>query len=267
MQPRGTPRSCSPEYFRAFVAIATSLINYRHLAKKDSPSNIRVESADHAAGNRYHCPVIGLDRLTAFVAVVAVLIAVPGPSVLFVVSRGVTLGRRAAVSTAIGNEAGLLVQVLLVVFGLGKVIEHCLLIFSILKFVGALYLVYLGIQAWRRRRLLALHLKEASGAGRPGRVLREGFIVGISNPKGLLIFGAVLPQFVDPHVANVQVQLLLLGLICVTFALVSDTAWGLLAGSARTWLARSPRRLSWIGGASGAVMVGLGIRLAISGRD
>ncbi len=69
----------------------------------------------------------------------AVLIAVPGPSVLFVVSRGVTLGRRAAVSTAIGNEAGLLVQVLLVVFGLGKVIEHCLLIFSILKFVGALY--------------------------------------------------------------------------------------------------------------------------------
>lgn len=211
--------------------------------------------------------MIGLERLAVFLTVVTVLIAVPGPSVLFVVSRGVALGRRAAVSTAVGNEAGLLVQVVLVALGLGEVLARSYLVFSILKFAGALYLVYLGVQAWRHRKLLMVQEQTASEAGRPGRVFREGFIVGVSNPKGLLIFGAVLPQFVDPSAGNAQVQLLLLGTICVLIALISDATWGLLAGTARNWLARSPRRLSWIGGASGVVMVGLGVRLAFSGRE
>ncbi len=211
--------------------------------------------------------VIALERLAVFLTVVTVLIAVPGPSVLFVVSRGVALGRRAAVSTAVGNEAGLLVQVVLVALGLGEVLARSYLVFSILKFAGALYLVYLGVQAWRHRRHLVVQEQDASGAGRAGRVFREGFIVGVSNPKGLLIFGAVLPQFVDPSTGNAQMQLLLLGTICVLIALVSDAAWGLVAGTARNWLAKSPRRLSWIGGASGFVMVGLGIQLAVSGRE
>lgn len=211
--------------------------------------------------------VIGPERLTVFLTVVTVLIAVPGPSVLFVVSRGVALGRKAAVSTAVGNEAGLLVQVVLVAFGLGEVLARSLLIFSILKFAGALYLVYLGVQAWRRRKLLMVEDQTVSASARPGRIFREGFIVGVSNPKGLLIFGAVLPQFVDASAGNAQVQLLLLGLICVLIALISDAAWGLLAGTARNWLAGSPRRLSWIGGASGIAMVGLGVRLAFSGRE
>ena len=212
--------------------------------------------------------VIGFERLTVFLTVVTVLIAVPGPSVLFVVSRGVSLGRRAAVSTAVGNEAGLLVQVVLVAFGLGEVLARSYLVFSVLKFAGALYLVYLGVQAWRHRKLLIVAQEQGgTDAGRPGRVFREGFIVGVSNPKGLLIFGAVLPQFVDTSTGNAHMQLLLLGLICVLIALISDAIWGVLAGTARNWLARSPRRLSWIGGASGVVMVGLGIRLALSGRD
>lgn len=211
--------------------------------------------------------VIGLERLTVFVTVVTVLIAVPGPSVLFVVSRGVALGRRAAVSTAVGNEAGLLIQVALVAFGLGEVLARSFLVFSILKFAGALYLIHLGVQAWRHRKLWMVEERTISEVSRPGRVFREGFIVGVSNPKGLLIFGAVLPQFVDPATGNTQLQLLLLGLICVLIALVSDATWGLLAGTARNWLARSPRRLSWLGGASGVVMIGLGVRLAFSGRD
>ncbi|WP_308407722.1 LysE family translocator [Streptomyces somaliensis] len=211
--------------------------------------------------------MIGLERLAVFLTVVTVLIAVPGPSVLFVVSRGVALGRRAALSTVVGNEAGLLIQVVLVALGLGEVLARSYLLFSILKFAGALYLVYLGVQAWRHRKQLMVQEQGVSGAGRPGRVFREGFIVGVSNPKGLLIFGAVLPQFVDPSTGNAQMQLLLLGTICVLVALVSDATWGLLAGTARNWLARSPRRLSWIGGASGVVMVGLGVRLAFSGRE
>ncbi|MFC8450646.1 LysE family translocator [Kitasatospora sp. NPDC057223] len=211
--------------------------------------------------------MIGLDRLVVFLTVVSLLIAVPGPSVLFVVSRGISLGRRAAVSTAIGNEAGLLVQVVLVAFGLGSVIERSLLLFSIIKFAGAVYLVYLGVQAWRHRHLLAVADKAEPETADTSRILREGFVVGVSNPKGLLIFTAVLPQFIDSSRGNVAVQLLLLGAICVLIALVSDASWGVAAGTARIWLAGSPRRLSWIGGASGMVMVGLGIRLAFSNRE
>jgi threonine/homoserine/homoserine lactone efflux protein len=206
--------------------------------------------------------MIGLGRLATFVTVVALLIAVPGPSVLFVVSRGVTLGRRAAVSTALGNELGLLVQVALVAVGLGTVLERSILVFSALKFAGALYLIWLGVQAWRRRGSLVVTRELEAGAARPGRVLREGFLVGVSNPKGLLIFGAILPQFVNPHAGHTQLQLLFLGLLCVLIALVSDTTWALLAGTARGWLARSPRRLSRMGGVSGGIMVGLGILLA-----
>jgi threonine/homoserine/homoserine lactone efflux protein len=211
--------------------------------------------------------MIGLDRLAVFLTVVTLLIAVPGPSVLFVVSRGISLGRRAAVSTAVGNEAGLLVQVVLVAFGLGSIVERSLLVFSIIKFAGAIYLVYLGVQAWRNRHLLAVADKSEPESTDTGRILREGFVVGVSNPKGLLIFTAVLPQFVDRSSGNVPVQLLLLGTICVLIALASDASWGVLAGTARTWLSGSPRRLSWIGGSSGVVMVGLGVRLAFSNRE
>ncbi|WP_416876531.1 LysE family transporter, partial [Kitasatospora sp. SC0581] len=83
--------------------------------------------------------MIGLDRLAVFLTMVTLLIAVPGPSVLFVVSRGIALGPRAAVATAVGNEAGLFVQVVLVAFGLGSIVERSLLVFSIIKFAGAIY--------------------------------------------------------------------------------------------------------------------------------
>jgi threonine/homoserine/homoserine lactone efflux protein len=208
--------------------------------------------------------MMGWDHLAAFVVVVAALIVVPGPSVMFVVSRGVAFGRRAAVSTAVGNELGLLVQVVAVAFGLGSVVERSVLVFSVLKFAGALYLVYLGIQAWLHRKDLAVAQETVQPPRSFRQILREGFVVGVSNPKGILIFTAVLPQFVTPSAGNIPAQLLLLGLICVTIALVSDASWGLLAGTARNWLGRSPRRLSAIGGASGAVMVGLGVRLAFS---
>ncbi|MGW2377895.1 LysE family translocator [Kitasatospora sp. NPDC001683] len=210
--------------------------------------------------------MIGLDRLGVFLTVVALLIAVPGPSVLFVVSRGISLGRRAAVSSAIGNEAGLLVQVVLVAFGLGSIVERSLLVFSVIKFAGAMYLVYLGVQAWRHRHRLGTTDEAGPEAAGMARILREGFVVGVSNPKGLLIFTAVLPQFVEPSGGSVTVQILLLGAICVLVALVSDASWGVLAGTARNWLSGSPRRLAWIGGASGVVMVGLGVRLALSDR-
>ncbi|MEU8197959.1 LysE family translocator [Microbispora amethystogenes] len=212
--------------------------------------------------------MIGADRLATFLAVVVVLIAVPGPSVVFMVSRGVALGRRAALPTALGNEAGLVVQLVLVALGLGSIVERSQVVLSLVKFAGALYLVYLGVQTWRHRRDLAGELD--SGRHAPagfGRIFRDGFLVGVSNPKGLLIFTAILPQFVDPALGRIPLQLLMLGMICIGIALVSDVSWGLFAGSARTWLGKSARRLEIMSGASGVILIGLGAQLALSSND
>jgi threonine/homoserine/homoserine lactone efflux protein len=211
--------------------------------------------------------MLGIGHFWAFLAVVAVLIAVPGPSVVFVVGRGVALGRRAALATAVGNNGGVLVQAVLVAFGLGAVVARSIVVFSVLKFAGALYLVYLGVQTWRHRGELAVTDARQRPPANVRRIVRQGFVVGVSNPKGFLIFSAVLPQFVDRSAGHATLQLLFLGIVCAAVALVSDSAWGLLAGTARGWFRESPRRLSAIGTASGAVMVGLGVRLAFTGND
>jgi len=209
--------------------------------------------------------VPSLDSLAAFTVASFLLVVIPGPSVLFVVSRGVALGRRAALATVVGNAAGVYVQALAVAVGLGAVIERSAVLFEALKFAGAAYLVYLGVQAFRHRRALAGVL-DVAGSVRPTRhLLREGFLVGIANPKALVFFAAILPQFVAPGGAPAGVQMAFLGLIFVAVALVSDSIWGLAAGSARAWLSSSPRRLEVLGGAGGLTMIGLGIALAASG--
>ena len=212
-------------------------------------------------------PVIATDRLLAFVATAFALIVVPGPSVLFVISRGVALGRRAALATVVGNAAGVYVQVIAVAIGIGAVVERSAEVFTALKLAGAAYLVMLGVRALRDRRHLAETLRIPAVPRNTNRIVSEGFIVGVANPKAIVFFAAILPQFVDPALGHVPLQLLTLGLVFVAIALVSDGAWGLAAGTARTWLVRSPRRLEAIGGASGLVMIGLGLRLALLGRD
>jgi threonine/homoserine/homoserine lactone efflux protein len=179
----------------------------------------------------------------------------------------VALGRRAALATAVGNNGGVLIQAVLVAFGLGSVVAGSIVVFSVLKFAGALYLVHLGIQTWRHRRELAVTDEQQRPPTNVRRIVRQGFVVGVSNPKGFLIFSAVLPQFVNRSAGHVTLQLLLLGIVCAAVALVSDSVWGLLAGTARDWFRGSPRRLSAIGAVSGTVMVGLGVRLALTGND
>lgn len=206
-----------------------------------------------------------VDSFLAFALASFLLILVPGPSVLFVVSRGVALGRRAALATVVGNAAGVYVQVLLVAVGLGAVISRSAVLFDLIKFAGAAYLVYLGAQAFRHRRALST-VMDAAGTVRPTRhLLREGFVVGIANPKAAVFFAAILPQFVNPEGAPAGLQMAVLGLVFVLIALLSDSAWGLAAGSARAWLSASPRRLEVLGGAGGLTMIGLGVGLAASG--
>jgi threonine/homoserine/homoserine lactone efflux protein len=203
--------------------------------------------------------------LTAFVVASALLIVVPGPSVLFVISRGVALGRKAALLTVLGNEAGVMVQVVVVAAGLGAVLERSAVLFDVIRFGGAAYLVYLGVQAVRHRRDLSTVLDAT--AIRPSRhIFREGFVVGVSNPKVIVFFTAVLPQFVNPDAGPVPVQLFVLGTVFALIALLLDSCWGMAAGTARAWLSGRPHRLERLGGAGGLVIIGLGARLALTGR-
>lgn len=212
--------------------------------------------------------MIDSGRLGAFFVVAVTLIAIPGPSVVFVVGRAVALGRRAGVATAIGNESGLLIQVLIVAMGLGVVLEKWMAVLTAVKLIGAAYLIFLGVQQFRHRKDLAA-TAAAAAAAEPKKstvIMRDGLVVGATNPKGLLIFTAVLPQFIDRQHGDVSLQLLVLGLICILIALVSDCVWGLLAGSAHIWLQRSPRKLELIGAGSGVALMGLGGYLALSGE-
>lgn len=204
-------------------------------------------------------------RLLALAVTAFALIVVPGPSVLFVISRGVVHGRRAGLATVVGNAAGLVVQVVAVALGLGAVVASSVAAFTVVKLAGAAYLVFLGVSAIRERRSLAAAFAHPEAVPL-GRILREGFLVGVTNPKSLVLFTAVLPQFVDPNGAAPAVQLLVLGALCVAIALVSDSAWAVTAGSARAWLARRPERLATMGGVGGVITIGLGLRLLFTGR-
>ncbi|MER8013588.1 LysE family translocator [Streptomyces griseoluteus] len=206
------------------------------------------------------------DRLLAFAALSLLLIVVPGPSVLFVVGRALAHGRRAALTTVVGNTLGAYVLVAAVALGVGSLVERSVLAFTVLKLAGAAYLVYLGVTAWRRRGSLRAAVTPRAPARSGPRTLVDGFVVGVANPKTIVFFAAVLPQFTDPGRGRVPLQMLLLGLVFNALALVCDSVWGLAASAARDWFARSPRRLSAVGGAGGLAMVGLGVTVAVTGR-
>lgn len=218
------------------------------------------------ATDRYARAMVPTEHLVAFLLVAAVLIAVPGPSVLFVVTRSLTLGRRAGLATVVGNAAGVYVQVVLVAVGVGAIVRESIAVFTVVKLAGALYLVVLGVHAFRRRRSLAAALYAPVAPRELRRILADAFVVGVANPKVIVFFVAVLPQFVDPSAGSVSLQLLVLGAIFCAIAIVFDGTWALAAGTARAWLVRSPRRLAAIGGTGGIVMIGLGAGLAIAGR-
>ena len=210
-----------------------------------------------------------MSHILAFTAVAMVLIAVPGPSVLFTVSRALTVGRRSALFTVIGNEIGEFAQVAAVAFGVGALVERSAEIFAIVKWAGAAYLVFLGVQAIRHRRSMTEELAARTAPVRPLRAIRDGFIVGVTNPKSIVIFVVVLPEFTDraPGYLLVQLQMLILSGLFASIALLLDSGWATVAGTARQWFVRSPRRLALIGGTSGLVMIGLGVSIAATGRS
>jgi len=204
-----------------------------------------------------------IENVLAFIATSVVIIVIPGPSVLFVIGRSIALGRRAGVLSVVGNALGTVPAVLAVAFGVGAIVASSIVAFTVLKIAGAAYLVWLGIQAIRHRHS---HVAQVSRTPTSSMtLLRQGFVVGMTNPKTIAFFVAVLPQFVAPHAGAVWLQLLVLGLTFQTLALTCDSVWALAAGTTRTWFARSPRRLSTLSGTGGVMMIGLGGALALTG--
>jgi len=199
------------------------------------------------------------EALIAFALTSLVLIAVPGPSVLFVIGRSLAWGRSAGLWSVLGNELGSLVPISAVAFGVGAIVAQSVALFTVVKVLGALYLAYLGIQAIRHRRDgIGDDSETRSRRVSTFVVLRQGFIVGATNPKTIVFFVAALPQFVDFHAGAVPVQMMILGLVFTVIAFACDATWALIAGSARAWFARSPRRLAAVRGTGGGMMIGLG---------
>jgi threonine/homoserine/homoserine lactone efflux protein len=204
-------------------------------------------------------------RLPEYFVAAMVIILAPGPSVLFVIARAIAWGRKTAVFTVAGNVTGAFSLSVFVALGLGPILQRSELAYISVQWAGGLYLIYLGIDAIRKR---AIHAADMTNQGDIAptvrRSIRDGFWVGALNPKGVVFFAAVLPQFIDRERGSVTAQLILLGAIFAILAFVSDGSWGMLAGTARNWLATDGSRLERLRGAGGLIMIVLGISVLYS---
>lgn len=213
--------------------------------------------------------MISLDQMLAFGLAALIIIVIPGPSVVFTIGRALAYGRGVAFATVIGNTLGLVTIVVLVALGLGVIVQESIVVFTVLKLGGAAYLVYLGFEAVRRRKeFLGGHGTDLPRGSRMtwARAIRQGYVVGATNPKGYMMLAAVLPQFVDRGEGQLQLQMLLLGLLATTIGLLSDSLWAVIASQLRTWFNRSPKRGEAMGALGGVSMIGLGVGLAVTGE-
>ena len=202
--------------------------------------------------------------LALFALAALALIVVPGPAVLYVVAQSIDRGRLAGFVSALGVAVGGLVHVTAAAVGLSAILVSSATAFTVVKLVGAAYLVGLGLVTLLRPR------EAATDAPPTGRRLRrtfgQGVVVNVLNPKTALFFLAFLPQFVDRDAGSVAVQILVLGLLFVALAVVSDGLWALAAGTASERLRGNPRFLAVQRWVSGSVFVGLGTLTAVAKR-
>jgi len=198
-------------------------------------------------------------NLIAFTLVALPIILIPGPSVLFLIGRSLSLGKLGGIISSLGNATGGVVLVIGVAFGVGTVIAQSFIAFTTVKYLGAAYLIYLGVQAIRQRNAHSTADAATPRSRSQWRTFGQGFVVGITNPKATVFFVAVLPQFVSFGAGSVQLQLLLLGMLFMAIAVVSDTSWAIAAGFARDWFARSPQRITTLSAVGGVALIALGV--------
>ena len=201
-----------------------------------------------------------------FLLLSALLSAIPGPSVLLETSRAITRGRRSAMWIVLGNALGGLVLLTLVLTGLGAIVATSAKLFLIVKYAGAGYLLWLGIQSIRSAHAAGAQLLETTPGETPARratAVRQGFLVGVANPKSIASLMAILPQFVDPVLGNPALQMLIIGLAGALAQMLIETVWVCAAGTLRNWFQRRPRRLQALQAGGGVAMIGLAGTLAV----
>ncbi len=207
--------------------------------------------------------VVDTNLLLAFTVTAAVVIAVPGPSAMFIIGRAMSVSRPAALAAGAGNTLGIVFQGVLAALGLGSVISGSPVLYNVVKFGGAIYLVTMGVKTLRNREFPTGQIGALGSDGRR-RNLLQGFTVGATNPKIVVFFAAALPQFVDADRGYVLVQMLLLLAVFGAMQLFSDTSWSMAGGSMRRWSATSPRRFERLIGGGGVCIIGVGLALALS---
>jgi homoserine/homoserine lactone efflux protein len=199
------------------------------------------------------------DLFTAFLLITVVLFLTPGPIVTLLIATGATHGSRAALLTVIGTIAGNALLVGAIALGLTWVLKSSVLLFEGIRWAGAAYLNWLGVQVWRS----AGQAGDAPAPTHRAQVLR-GFLVALSNPKSLAFFTAFLPQFVDPALPP-AFQLAAMCVVAVLLGAVMDSGWAVAAGLGRTWFMK-PARAKILGRASGAMLIGGGVWLSLTRR-
>ncbi|HXZ59166.1 MAG TPA: LysE family translocator [Steroidobacteraceae bacterium] len=193
-----------------------------------------------------------------FLAITIVLLLAPGPIVTLVISTAATRGMRAGLVTVAGTSTGNALLIAAIALGLGWVLGHAAQLFQALRWIGAAYLVWLGVQAWR----------SAGSPAPPAPAnhvhFRRGVLVALSNPKTIAFFSAFLPQFVDPSLPAAR-QLTVMCVVTVLLAGVSDSCWAIASGLGRAWFVQ-PQRARLLGRVSGLTLIGGGIWLSLARR-
>ncbi|MEY3454547.1 MAG: hypothetical protein RLZZ147_672 [Actinomycetota bacterium] len=205
------------------------------------------------------------NRLWEYLIATILIILAPGPSVLFTIARAIAWGRLAAIATVIGNASGMFLVSVFVAVGLGPILQSSEFLYNAIQWAGGAYLIYLGYSAIAASKVDAQDMRAGTGS-KPTFLtsIKNGFWVGVLNPKSVVFFAAILPQFIDEEKSNVTAQLLLLGAIFALIALISDGAYGLLAGTIRQWLSGDVKRLIFMRLIGGVVMIALGVFTILS---
>jgi threonine/homoserine/homoserine lactone efflux protein len=205
-------------------------------------------------------------NLLLFASIIVVLALTPGPDVIYITTRGMAQGRKAALLSTVGICLGYLVYTGLSALGLSAVLQASALAFDIVRYAGAAYLVYLGIRAFLSKDRGPL----TQGVVNPlpaGRILQQGILTSMLNPKGILVFAALLPQFVNPHLGSVPLQMTAFGLTFTLICLCIYGGYAYLSGKLGEKLATQPRFASVLRYLAGSVLIGLGARLPFLQRS
>ncbi len=201
--------------------------------------------------------------LFLFFGAAVVLLAIPGPAVLYIVSRSIGQGRSAGLVSALGIGVGTLVHVAAAAVGLSALLMSSALAFGAVKYLGAAYLIFLGVQKLRRQE--PIDASPQAAPSKLSRVFAQGIIVNVLNPKTALFFFAFLPQFVDASRGSVALQISFLGALFAGMGVLSDSLWALFAGTVAHHLKSNPHWLKRQRYVSGGMLISLGVATAFAG--